>query len=347
MKKLMSILIGLILIAPFITAQGIRNESNQSQVTENKEVLTDGCVVTYVEGEAFFQSFTKVGVDMEILPGDELITRRGRIEAYLGNGNFLRMDRNTRVAFVKLGENATLLGIWNGSIYLAIKTAIEVQAPDQNFVLDPGSYRIDIEKDRTKVYQNPRVVDSFDSWSYERDNEINHPATTETGYLHDSYGLYSYWSWRWNFLYHSWYWNSYYWYFSWSPIWHSYHSYFYWHYQYYNSYRQRSYYAQHRAPLKTTVSKNQLQAPIRNSNRNISNVQNKQVVNKQQIKSSTFPSRINRSNVTAPTRTPIRAPQSQFRRSTPSHLTQRLSAPRSFSRPPMSRPIQKRIVRKK
>lgn len=338
MKKLMSILIGLILIAPFITAQGIRNESNQSQVTENKEVLTDGCVVTYVEGEAFFQSFTKVGVDMEILPGDELITRRGRIEVYLGNGNFLRMDRNTRVVFVKLGEKTMSLGIWNGSVYLAIKTAIEVQAPDQNFVLNPGSYRIDIEKDRTKIYQDPRVVDSFDTWSYERDNEINHPATTEAGYLHDSYGLYSYWSWRWYFLYHSWYWSPY-------------RYYFYWHYQYYNSYRnsyrQRSYYSQNRTPLRTTVSKNQLQAPIRNSNRNISNVQNKQVVNKQQIKSSTFPSRINRSNVTAQTRTPIRAPQSQFRRSTPSHLTQRLSAPRSFSRPQMSRPIQKRIVRKK
>lgn len=318
-KKFFVFLIGLFLIAPFILTEGIHNESKQSQQPQVTET-ENGCFITYIEGAAFFQNFTKAEVDMEILPGDELITRRGRIETYLGNGNFLRMDRNTRVAFVKLGEKATSLGIWNGSVYLAINTVIEVQAPDQNFVLNPGLYRIDIEKDRTKVYQNPRVADNFDSWSYDRDNEINHPATTETGYLHNSYGLSSYWSWRWYFLYQSW---------CWSP----YRYCFYLHYQYYNSYRQH--YSQHRTPVRTpartTVRKNQLQAPS-------------------QIKSPTLPSRINRSstatqapriNSSNQSRTKIltpqiRAPQSQIRR----------SVPRSFSRP-MARPIQKRIVRKK
>ncbi len=310
-KKFFVFLIGLILIVPFITAEGIRNESKQPQVPAKEKI--DSCFIIYAEGEVFFQNFTKAEVNMEVLPGDELITKKGRAEIYLENGSFLRMDRNTRVVFVALGENMVLLGMWEGSIYIQTgNSTIEVQTPYQNYMLKNGLYRIDVEKNRTKVYQNPRVADSFDSWSYDRENELNRPLNTEISY---PYGLYSYHSWRWHlFLL---YWNPYFlWNPFWSPIWNSYHDYF-----------SHPYYSQPRTTVRT-VRKNQLQAPS-------------------QIKSPTFPSRINRSNVTAQTRTPIRAPQSQLRRSTPSHLTQRLSAPRSFSRPQMSRPIQKRIVRKK
>jgi len=311
-KKIFTIFVGLFLVfAPIVLAAP-------------ETTAEPAAYISYLEGNVFFQNFEKATVDMAILQGDELITIKGRVEVYLGNGNFLRLDQNTRVNFIAL-EEKTVLGIWSGSVYLRINTAIEVQTLHQNFILETGLYRIDAGQ-KTELYKNPRIVDNFDSWNESRENEINRPATVEIRYL--PRGLYDYYSWHW---YRYWHWYGYGWYSVYPPIWHyyRYYHYYHYHYQHYNSYRQHY-------PQRTVIHKNQLMKRTPQNTVYRSTIQNRVTPAKtarkiySPISSRSYLSRTN----------------TQFRPSLKNSIRSFISSRKSFSnsKPLLhrSRPIQKR-----
>lgn len=306
-KKIFTIFVGLFLVSAPIA------------LAASETTAEPAAYISYLEGNVFFQNFEKATVDMGILQGDELITTKGRIEVYLGNGNFLRLDQNTRVNFIAL-EEKTMLGIWSGSVYLRINTAIEVQTLHQNFILEMGLYRIDAGQ-KTKFYKNPRLVDNFDSWNEGRENEINRPATVEIRYL--PRGLYYYYNWRWPLLYQ---WHPF-----WPPIRHS-------------SYRQ--YY-----PQRTVIRKNQL---VKRTSRNTVNrptIQNRITPAKTARKIySPNPGMSVQKRTTSP-RSYLSRTNTQFRPS-PKNFSPSFSRPsyspyRSFSKPPMPRSPLSRPIRKK
>ena len=104
-KKTLALLIGLFLIAPFLISQ------------ETSEPIA---YISCVEGKVLFQGFEQAELNIPVLERDELTTEKGRVEVDLGNGNFLRLDHDTRVVFAVLEQESILLHIWNGKVYLRI-----------------------------------------------------------------------------------------------------------------------------------------------------------------------------------------------------------------------------------
>ncbi len=162
-KKLLGVLIVLFLATLPAMAQGtVRSET----------AVESDSYITYVEGDVFFRNFEKVIVGMDILQGDELITRRGYVEVYLA-GNLLRLDWNTRVGFLSLEE----IVIWSGQVYVQVNIGeIRIRTNYQEFLLKSGFYRV---------------------------------RANEARYFNDPYYYYD-WSWRWHrhfygFRYHPWY----------------------------------------------------------------------------------------------------------------------------------------------
>jgi hypothetical protein len=216
------LIVGLFLITPtMLLAQG-------KPQADTRETASD---ITYVEGEVFFQNFERAEADMAIKQGDELFTEQGRVEVYLGRGNWLRLDQHTRVVFTSLQRESIKLSVGQGSIYLHLENkVVEVRTPQENFYPERGIYRLDVEKNKAEIYENPRIVDRFDSWSSSRDEELSYP---EDEPYYDRW-WYSY-GWR-PYLYGNWWWSPYwYWpygYAGWDPMW-DYYPYYYYRYPYY------------------------------------------------------------------------------------------------------------------
>ena len=192
--------------------------------------------ITSIEGAVFFQNLEKAGLRMAVKQGDELSTLKGRVEIDLGDGNWVRLDRDTRVAFTELQKNAATLSVWQGSVCLQIQDqTIQVRSPQETNAFQQGFYRIDVERDKTRVFENPRVVDGFDSWSRNREEQtafqeygrIPYGRPDHDGYsqYRDSYGGWAGWTFSpmWPFSVYDWYLGSYPY---WSPFW--YRSAFFW-----------------------------------------------------------------------------------------------------------------------
>jgi hypothetical protein len=193
--------------------------------------------ITHVEGRVFFQNFEKAEADMAVKPGDELNTQKGRIEVEIGEGNWIRLDHNTRVIFTDIQKDTAALSLWEGSLYLHLKNqAVKVRsAQEEHLFQDKGLIRIDIDQNKANILRNPRVADDFDGWSRSRDEALasNEP---EIGRYRSPWfyggafspfwgwsqfdwywGLYPYWS-TWSpFLWSYYSWPS--WYFGWNPFW--------------------------------------------------------------------------------------------------------------------------------
>ena len=193
--------------------------------------------ITHVEGRVFFQNFEKAEADMAVRPGDELNTQKGRVEIEVGEGNWIRLDYNTRVVFTDIQKDSATLSLWEGSLYLHLKNqAVRVRsAQEEHLFQDKELVRIDVDQNKTKIFKNPRVVDDFDGWSRSRDEEL---ASNEPGAGRyrspwfyggafspfwpwspfDWYGgFYPYWSSWSSFLWPYYSWPS--WYFGWNPFW--------------------------------------------------------------------------------------------------------------------------------
>lgn len=208
-----------------------------AQAKPAPESVESGAWITHVEGRVFFQNFEKAEADMAVNPGDELNTQNGRIEIELGEGNWIRLDRHTRVVFTDIQKDSAKLSLWEGSLYLRLRNqAVEVRSPkEEHLFQNKGLVRINIEQNETKIFKNPPVADDFDGWNRGRDEELA-SSESEAGRARSPWnygGTFSpFWSWC-SFDWYGWYypyWScfrpflwSYYawpcWYFGFDPFW--------------------------------------------------------------------------------------------------------------------------------
>ncbi|MCP2604948.1 FecR family protein [Candidatus Aminicenantes bacterium AH-873-B07] len=131
--------------------------------------------LSYVKGDVYIQRAADLGyeegiVNMPISEGDRLGTTDGQAEVYLGKGNYLRLDKYTKVDFLNLpskGYDFLAFNIWSGSIYLKVnylerERNFEIKTPDATFyVLKEGMYRINVyETKETELYVIDGLVEA-------------------------------------------------------------------------------------------------------------------------------------------------------------------------------------------
>ena len=315
--------------------------------------------ISDLQGSVFFQNFEKAGLHMTLKQGDELNTENGMVEVDLGDGNWVRLGPKTRVVFTDLEKDPITLSVWQGSVYLQLNDqAVNVRCPQEERSFEKaGLYRVDVEKNKTVVYEDPRVVDRFDSWSRRREEEtsIQEYRTDRWGgypyYPYDSAYPYGGWmGWNWSpwwpgsglsfyagwyplwYRYNPFYWSSYFWpswYFGMNPYWY-WDSWYYGYYPYYNYYGY-GYNGRYASPNYSrygsrVVRRDQLQQPsraIRNPG------QTTRSTSRTAIRRGTvYPSRI-----ASPGRFTSSVPRVQ--RYTPSSrsYSPRVTAPRTYSSP--------------
>jgi hypothetical protein len=148
MRKTTGILIALLF---FISA----SNADETQYTNNSFAR-----LSYVKGDIYVQRSTDLGfeegvVNMPISEGDRMGTTDGRAEIYLGNGNYVRLDNETKIDFMTLPDKTSALiriRVWAGHIYFRVsgleeEKNIEIHTPDVSiYVLDNGLYRIDVRQ---------------------------------------------------------------------------------------------------------------------------------------------------------------------------------------------------------
>jgi len=148
MRKATGILIALLF---FISA----SNAEETQYTNNSFAR-----LSYVKGDIYVQRSTDLGyeegvVNMPISEGDRMGTTDGRAEIYLGNGNYVRLDNETKIDFITLPDKTSELiriRVWTGHIYFRVsgleeEKSIEIHTPDVSiYVLDNGLYRIDVRQ---------------------------------------------------------------------------------------------------------------------------------------------------------------------------------------------------------
>ncbi len=111
--------------------------------------------ISYVKGDVYIQrgidlGFESATVNFPVTEGDRIATSEGRTEIYIGNSNYIRLDRDTKLDVLTLPNRTenTVLRLWTGNIYLSIRKIfnernIEVQIGDVSlFILQPGTYRV-------------------------------------------------------------------------------------------------------------------------------------------------------------------------------------------------------------
>ena len=150
MRKIAGIMIPFLFFISSLSAE-------EAQYTNNSFAR-----LSYVKGDTFIQraadlAYEEGVVNMPISEGDRLGTTDGRAEIYLGNGNYVRLDHDTKIDFLNLpkkGSELTRIRVWTGNVYFRVKFLeeeknIEIHTSDVSFyVLDEGLYRIDVRQDR-------------------------------------------------------------------------------------------------------------------------------------------------------------------------------------------------------
>ncbi len=114
--------------------------------------------LSYISGSTYIQKasdlvYDEGVVNMPIIEGDRVQTTDGRAEIFLGKGNYIRLDKNTKIdfeRFPKLDDDLFQFQLWSGNIYLSIRTLenekdVEIHSSDVSvYILDAGLYRIDV-----------------------------------------------------------------------------------------------------------------------------------------------------------------------------------------------------------
>lgn len=194
-----------------------------SQNTPQAATEETSAFISHVEGIVSFQNFEKAELHMTVKPGDALNTGKGMVEVDLGDGNWVRLGPHTSVVFTDLQKESATLSVWQGSIYLQLMDqTVKVRSPQREHSFRGRRlYRVDVEKNKTDVYEDPRVVDKFDSWSRGLAEE-----TIDREYEPDPWRAYAYGGWMgWTFS-PWWPWSRLDWVMGWSPFWYHYNPYF-------------------------------------------------------------------------------------------------------------------------
>lgn len=131
--------------------------------------------LSFLTGNAYIQRAADLGmeeavVNIPITEGDRLGTTDGRVEIYLGNGNYIRLDKETKIDIMNLpkkGYELTRIRIWAGNVYFHVTALeeeknIEIHTSDVSvYVLDVGLYRIDVREDReTEIFVYEGMVEA-------------------------------------------------------------------------------------------------------------------------------------------------------------------------------------------
>lgn len=163
MKKIIGIAIGFIFCLSLLNAE------------EPKYTNYSFARLSYITGNIYIQRAADLGyeegvVNMPISEGDRLGTTEGRAEIYLGKANYIRLDNNTKIDFLKLPDkrNAlTQIQIWAGNVYFSVKSLekeknIEIHTPDVSvYLLADGLYRIDVrENGETEIFVFDGLVEA-------------------------------------------------------------------------------------------------------------------------------------------------------------------------------------------
>ncbi|MEE8377691.1 MAG: DUF6600 domain-containing protein [Candidatus Aminicenantaceae bacterium] len=140
-----------------------------TSVNAQEEKYTNDSVarLSHFTGNIYIQKATDLGyeegvVNMPISEGDRVGTTDGRAEFFLGRGNYIRLDKNTKIDFERLPKHNDRLfrfQVWSGNIYLIIGTLenekdIEIHSSDVSvYILDKGLYRIDVRSNvETEIF---------------------------------------------------------------------------------------------------------------------------------------------------------------------------------------------------
>lgn len=155
MKKLAVAVVIFLMI--FITGNA------QERKIDNESVVH----LSHVTGNTYIQKAAEIEyeegvVNMPISEGDRVGTTDGRAEIFLGLGNYIRLDKNTKIDFEKFPQQENRIfqfRVWAGNIYLSIQDLenekdIEIHTSDVSiYLLDAGLYRIDVRADaETEIF---------------------------------------------------------------------------------------------------------------------------------------------------------------------------------------------------
>lgn len=138
-----------------------------SSADEPKYTNNSFARLSFITGETYIQRAADLGyeegqVNMPITEGDRMGTTEGRAEIYLGKGNYVRLDNNTKIDFLNLpkrGYSTIRIRLWTGNAYFRVNSLkeeknIEIHTSDVSiYVLDEGLYRIDVREDNeTEIF---------------------------------------------------------------------------------------------------------------------------------------------------------------------------------------------------
>ncbi|MBD3414797.1 MAG: hypothetical protein GF421_10255 [Candidatus Aminicenantes bacterium] len=131
--------------------------------------------LSFTTGNTFIQragdlAFEQGVVNMPVAQGDRVSTTEGRAEIHIGNGNYVRLDFNTKVDFTQLptpNRDLIQIKLWTGNLIISLdsvvqKKSIELHTPDTSvYVLDLGLYRVNVrENQSTELYVYQGVAEA-------------------------------------------------------------------------------------------------------------------------------------------------------------------------------------------
>lgn len=122
--------------------------------------------LSHITGHTFVQKagelvYEEAVVNMPLAEGDRINTTEGRAEIYIGSGNYVRLDFNTKIDLNKLPsiENDLIqIKLWTGNIIVSLESLdkeknIELHTADISiYVLDRGLYRVNVNKNRNTEF---------------------------------------------------------------------------------------------------------------------------------------------------------------------------------------------------
>lgn len=174
-KKMFFLLIGFFLIFSFLPAQGVQEDTQEVEISEN---IPEPAHITYIEGMVKLNT-ENAEVNLPVVSSDELKTEDGRVEICL-NGNYFRLDKNTHVVFIGFQEESVTLTVKQGNIYARTEIKVTVQTPHKEFTFSAGLHLIRVTATTAECLSNPLIKDDFDYFNEQRERELDPINTAQT-----------------------------------------------------------------------------------------------------------------------------------------------------------------------
>ena len=148
---------------------------NLDAIGQSGDTLKSQAKINYLSGNGFIQhavglNLESACVNMPLMEGDRVGTTDGRMEIDLGNGNYIRLDKNTKIDFNRLPRSAsrfTQVRLWSGSAIISLASLmreknLELNTPDVTvYLLDQGVYRLDVDKNKeTRIYVSRGLLEA-------------------------------------------------------------------------------------------------------------------------------------------------------------------------------------------